>query len=45
MTRAVLLALALYVVTGVSFVAYTAGIIEGVKMSHMHLPPPSDIGF
>lgn len=45
MTRAVLLALALYVVTGVCFVAYTAGLVEGVKMSHTRLPSPSDIGF
>jgi hypothetical protein len=44
-TRAVLLALGLYVVTAVCFLAYTGGLIEGVKMAHAHVPLQSDIGF
>jgi hypothetical protein len=44
-TRAVLLAITLSVVTMLCFFSYTDGLIEGVKMSHTHALPPSDISF
>jgi hypothetical protein len=34
MTRAILLALALYVATALCFLSYTAGLIEGVTHHH-----------
>ena len=45
MKLAVLLAVVLNVVVAACFLSYTGGLVEGVKMSHIKLPPPSDIGF